>query len=84
MGVEVVRQCRRARRAFIGPTGTLQETSNFPGQTAAMRPRILVVEDEENVAFVVRTALRLAGYTTLETTSGRTRSKWSVPKRPST
>ena len=36
-----------------------------------MRPRILVVEDEENVAFVVCTALRLAGYTTVETTSGR-------------
>ena len=36
-----------------------------------MRPRILVVEDEENVSFVVRTALRLAGYATVETTSGR-------------
>ena len=71
LGVEVVRQCRRARRAFIGPTGTLQATSIFSGHTAAMRPRILVVEDEENVAFVVRTALRLAGYATVDTTSGR-------------
>ena len=71
LGVEVVRQCRWARRAFIGPTGTLQEISIFSGHTGPMPPRILVVEDEENVAFVVRTALRLAGYTTVETTSGR-------------
>jgi len=49
-----------------------------------MRPRVLVVEDEENVAFVVRTALRLAGYTTVETTSGRDALQVSVPKRLST
>ena len=29
-----------------------------------MTPRILVVEDEENVAYVVATALRLAGFET--------------------
>ncbi len=36
-----------------------------------MPPRILVVEDEENVAYVVTTALRLAGFDTVETQNGR-------------
>ncbi len=36
-----------------------------------MPPRILVVEDEENVAFVVTTALRHAGFDTVEAFDGR-------------
>jgi two-component system, OmpR family, response regulator len=36
-----------------------------------MPPRILVVEDEENVAFVVTTALRHAGFDTVEAPDGR-------------
>ncbi len=36
-----------------------------------MSPRILVVEDEENVAYVVTTALRLAGFDVVETQNGR-------------
>ncbi len=36
-----------------------------------MAPRVLIVEDEENVAYVIRTALRLAGFATTETPSGR-------------
>jgi two-component system OmpR family response regulator len=36
-----------------------------------MGPRILIVEDEENVAYVVGTALRLAGFEITETSSGR-------------
>jgi two-component system OmpR family response regulator len=36
-----------------------------------MTPRVLVVEDEENVAYVVATALRLAGFETAETKNGR-------------
>jgi two-component system, OmpR family, response regulator len=36
-----------------------------------MPPRILVVEDEENVAFVVTTALRHAGFDTVEALDGR-------------
>ena len=34
-------------------------------------PRILVVEDEENIAFVVVAALRLAGFDVVEARSGR-------------
>jgi two-component system OmpR family response regulator len=36
-----------------------------------MTPRILVVEDEVNVAYVVSTALRLSEYETVETDNGR-------------
>ena len=36
-----------------------------------MGPRILIVEDEENVAYVIGTALRLAGFAISETSSGR-------------
>ena len=36
-----------------------------------MGPQILIVEDEENVAYVIATALRLAGFATSETSSGR-------------
>ena len=36
-----------------------------------MDPRILIVEDEENVAYVIATALRLAGFAISETSSGR-------------
>ena len=36
-----------------------------------MTPRILVVEDEVNVAYVVTTALRLSQYETVETDNGR-------------
>ena len=36
-----------------------------------MDPRILIVEDEENVAYVIATALRLAGFSISETSSGR-------------
>jgi two-component system, OmpR family, response regulator len=36
-----------------------------------MTPRVLVVEDEENVAYVVSTALRLAGFDAVETQNGR-------------
>jgi len=36
-----------------------------------MDPRILIVEDEENVAYVIGTALRLAGFEIGETSSGR-------------
>jgi two-component system OmpR family response regulator len=36
-----------------------------------MGPRILIVEDEENVAYVIGTALRLAGFEIGETSSGR-------------
>jgi two-component system OmpR family response regulator len=36
-----------------------------------MAPRILIVEDEQNVAYVIDTALRLAGFSTSGTTSGR-------------
>jgi two-component system OmpR family response regulator len=36
-----------------------------------MAPRILIVEDEENVAYVIDMALRLAGFSTSGTTSGR-------------
>jgi len=36
-----------------------------------MGPRILIVEDEENVAYVISTALRLAGFAISETSSGR-------------
>jgi two-component system OmpR family response regulator len=36
-----------------------------------MAPRILIVEDEENVAYVLTMALRLSGFETLETASGR-------------
>ena len=33
-------------------------------------PRVLVVDDEDNVAFLISSALRLAGYATLVATSG--------------
>ena len=36
-----------------------------------MASRILIVEDEENVAYVIGTALRLAGFAISETSSGR-------------
>ena len=36
-----------------------------------MGPRILIVEDEENVTYVIGTALRLAGFEIGETSSGR-------------
>jgi two-component system OmpR family response regulator len=36
-----------------------------------MPPRILVVEDEKNVAYVVTTALRLAGFDSVGTENGR-------------
>ena len=36
-----------------------------------MPPRILVVEDEKNVAYVVTTALRLAGFDAVGTENGR-------------
>jgi two-component system OmpR family response regulator len=36
-----------------------------------MPPRILVVEDEENVSYVVTTALRLAGFDAVELQNGR-------------
>lgn len=37
---------------------------------AAAAPRVLVVDDEENVAFLISSALRLAGYETLVATTG--------------
>jgi len=49
-----------------------------------MTPRVLVVEDEENVAYVVATALRLAGFETAETKNGRDALLWSRTARPST
>ena len=37
---------------------------------ATSDPRVLVVDDEENVAFLISSALRLAGYETLVATTG--------------
>ncbi len=37
---------------------------------AAAEPRVLVVDDEENVAFLISSALRLSGYETLVATTG--------------
>ena len=52
-------------------TGSLQQTSRIRSQSSGMGPRILIVEDEENVAYVIGTALRLAGFAISETSSGR-------------
>jgi two-component system OmpR family response regulator len=41
-------------------------------KAAATTPRILIVEDEDNVAFLIASALRLAGYETMTTASGTT------------
>jgi len=44
---------------------------NWAATIAGMPPRVLVVEDEENVAFVVTTALRHAGFDTIQAVDGR-------------
>jgi len=52
-------------------TGSPQQTSRIRSQSSGMASRILIVEDEENVAYVIGTALRLAGFAISETSSGR-------------
>ena len=53
---------RRVRRAVWQAGRTMR-----PPQPA---PKVLVVDDEDNVAFLISSALRLAGYETLIATSG--------------
>ena len=56
--VDVLRQCGLAQTRLLhsDPQELSRKPQSSEAHTAAMRPRILVVEDEENVAFVVRTA----------------------------
>ncbi len=64
---------------MITPTGEmaskltifLQKSSRFLGETLLMASNILIVEDDENIAYVIRTALRLADFTTSEALNGR-------------
>jgi len=56
-------------------SGVGQEISRFRCDDAfvtgtALRPRVLVVDDEENVAFLVVSALKLAGYETRTAATG--------------
>ena len=47
-------------------------------------PQILVVEDEENIAFVVVAALRLAGFDVVEARSGREGLRMTAERGPPT
>ena len=65
------RTCKAARpaRATVGVRPAVWQAGRTmrPPQP---EPRVLVVDDEDNVAFLISSALRLAGYETLIATSG--------------
>ncbi len=60
-------QAGHGQDGFPGP-GVWQAGRTMPH--AAAEPRVLVVDDEENVAFLISSALRLAGYDTLVAATG--------------
>ncbi|MFF2555961.1 response regulator transcription factor [Nocardia sp. NPDC058058] len=60
----------------------MREPTTDPGDHGTTAPRVLVVDDEENIAYLVGTGLRMAGYTVRTAATGREALECADALRP--